>query len=323
MQLRVYQLNANGSLALLSPVSPSAEWFQDDILRWLDIEGATPDELRQLLATLDLHPLILHHCTSRESIVNIEPLDQTVFIRVPIPAVFSSFSQAYLSVVCCPTTLITIHTGTIANLTNLMAKLSGNMHLPINSISALFYRLFFELFREDLLHYLELRNIGEQLAQTMDATPNELEVDTIVEMKHKVNRLSNVCEDLLIIHQTLINVGAPAFSMSMNEMRDDYLGRLNGLQNYQRGLLRLEGLLDNLHRNYQMTLQETTNNRLRLLTILSAVFLPLTLIAGIYGMNFEHMPELDKLYSYPLALGGMLVVGAGMLGFFYLKGWLK
>ena len=81
--------------------------------------------------------------------------------------------------------------------------------------------------------------------------------------------------------------------------------------------------IDNLHRHYQLTLQETTNNCLRLLTVLSAVFLPLTLLAGIYGMNFEYMPELDDRYAYPLVLGAMLVIGAGMLGFFYLKGWFE
>ncbi len=88
-------------------------------------------------------------------------------------------------------------------------------------------------------------------------------------------------------------------------------------------MLRVEGLLDNLHRHYQLTLQETTNNRLRLLTVLSALFLPLTLIAGIYGMNFQYMPELDEHYAYFVVLGLMLVIGAGMLGFFYLKGWFK
>ena len=55
----------------------------------------------------------------------------------------------------------------------------------------------------------------------------------------------------------------------------------------------------------------------------SAVFLPLTLIAGIYGMNFQYMPALDEHYAYFLVLGLMLVIGAGMLGFFYLKGWFK
>jgi magnesium transporter len=214
-----------------------------------------------------------------------------------------------------------MHADTAAGFTNLLAKTTGNVHLPMSSIPALVYYLTFEFFQEDVLYYLELRSTVEQLAQTMDATPEELEVDTIVGMKHKVLRLANVCEDLIFIYQALINYESAAFPMG--EMRDYYRDRVTAIQNYQRGMLRLEALLDNLHRHYQLTLQETTNNRLHLLTMLSAVFLPLTFIAGIYGMNFEYMPELDEPYAYFFVLGLMLVIGAGMLSFLYLKGWFK
>ena len=52
-----------------------------------------------------------------------------------------------------------------------------------------------------------------------------------------------------------------------------------------------------------------------------ATTLPLTLIAGIYGMNFENMPELGVRYPYFVILGFMALVGIGMLAFFYKKGW--
>jgi magnesium transporter len=57
------------------------------------------------------------------------------------------------------------------------------------------------------------------------------------------------------------------------------------------------------------------------LTVLSAVFLPLTLIAGIYGMNFEVMPELGYRFAYPLAIGSMVVLGLGMIAYFRSRGW--
>ena len=67
------------------------------------------------------------------------------------------------------------------------------------------------------------------------------------------------------------------------------------------------------------------SNRMNLimkrLTIVSTIMMPLTLIAGIYGMNFEHMPELHWKYGYPMALGLMLTVAAGILLFFRRKRW--
>jgi magnesium/cobalt transport protein CorA len=64
-----------------------------------------------------------------------------------------------------------------------------------------------------------------------------------------------------------------------------------------------------------------TNEIMRTLTVLSAIFLPLTLIAGIYGMNFEHMPELHTHYGYFVTLGGMLLLTVVLLGWFRWKKW--
>jgi len=68
-------------------------------------------------------------------------------------------------------------------------------------------------------------------------------------------------------------------------------------------------------------LSHRTNEIMRVLTVLSAIFLPLTLIAGIYGMNFEHMPELHTRYRYYYTLAGMLLLVALLLGWFRWKKW--
>ena len=71
-----------------------------------------------------------------------------------------------------------------------------------------------------------------------------------------------------------------------------------------------------------MVAAELANRRLGTLTVLSAIFMPLTLIAGIYGMNFEAMPELRWRYGYPAALGAMALVAAG-LGWYFRTRWRK
>jgi len=58
------------------------------------------------------------------------------------------------------------------------------------------------------------------------------------------------------------------------------------------------------------------------LTVFSAIMLPLTLIAGIYGMNFEHMPELHWLHGYPFVLILMAVVTLGLFAYFRRRGWV-
>ena len=74
---------------------------------------------------------------------------------------------------------------------------------------------------------------------------------------------------------------------------------------------------------YLSVVANRTNEIMKVLTIFSAIMLPLSLIAGIYGMNFEHMPELKWLHGYPFAIGLMVVVTVVMLGRFWWNGWIR
>ena len=84
---------------------------------------------------------------------------------------------------------------------------------------------------------------------------------------------------------------------------------------------RLEKRVVDLRLRYNMHQQDKTNHRLAVLTVISAVFLPLTLLAWIWGMNFMLMPELKFSFGYPLALGLMALIAGGLTWFFYMRGW--
>jgi len=64
------------------------------------------------------------------------------------------------------------------------------------------------------------------------------------------------------------------------------------------------------------------NEIMKTLTLIATVMLPITFIAGVYGMNFKHMPELDWTYGYPMALGLMVAIVIGSLIWFRHKGWI-
>jgi magnesium transporter len=73
---------------------------------------------------------------------------------------------------------------------------------------------------------------------------------------------------------------------------------------------------------YVSSLSMRTNDIMRVLTIISSIFIPLTFIAGLYGMNFAEMPELHWRFGYPVVLIIMLAVASGMILFFKRKNWL-
>jgi magnesium transporter len=66
-----------------------------------------------------------------------------------------------------------------------------------------------------------------------------------------------------------------------------------------------------------------TNEIMKVLTIMASIFIPLTLVAGVYGMNFDVMPELHQPWGYPAALALMVAMAGGMLWYFGRKGWLR
>ena len=73
---------------------------------------------------------------------------------------------------------------------------------------------------------------------------------------------------------------------------------------------------------YLSTVSNRMNEVMKMLTIMATIFIPLTFIAGIYGMNFKYMPELEWKWSYPVLWGGFIVLFVLMLTWFKRKKWI-
>jgi magnesium transporter len=80
----------------------------------------------------------------------------------------------------------------------------------------------------------------------------------------------------------------------------------------------VSGMLD----IYLSSLSNRMNAVMKVLTIIATLFIPLTFVAGIYGMNFKYMPELEWRWSYPIVWFIMIVVAVVMLCYFKRKKWL-
>jgi magnesium transporter len=72
---------------------------------------------------------------------------------------------------------------------------------------------------------------------------------------------------------------------------------------------------------YINTLNTRMNEVMKVLTIISTIFIPLTFIVGVYGMNFNNMPEINSPYGYPIVMGTMSIIFVGMIRYFRFKKW--
>ncbi|MBC7288986.1 MAG: magnesium/cobalt transporter CorA [Armatimonadetes bacterium] len=73
---------------------------------------------------------------------------------------------------------------------------------------------------------------------------------------------------------------------------------------------------------YLSSVSNRLNEIMKFLTIIATIFIPITFLAGVYGMNFRHMPELEWRWSYPIVWAVMVASALGMVYYFRRKGWL-
>ena len=128
-----------------------------------------------------------------------------------------------------------------------------------------------------------------------------------------------------VIKRTLARI-----TTALGHMREQAGDDLGFLADVVEEADRLQTWADELQENatHLMNLElnvasQRTNEVMRVLTVFSAFFLPLTFIAGVYGMKFRRMPELEHRLGYPLVLAAMVLTAFGIWAWFRRKGWLR
>jgi magnesium transporter len=248
-----------------------------------------------------------------------EVFENLALVRLPTLTSPVDVDVAYITLLCLPTTLVTIHDEPMPALADLASRLTGRVRLKSATTSALTYQIIARLVSENFFAFGACRQKQEALAKRMIEDSDSIEPEDIFTLRQQITNIGDVNEDHAFCIDVLQKVESTSFNFADEREHLRELDR--SLERHQRSMDRLEENIKDLHQQFLLTIQDTLSNRLKFLTILSAVFLPLTLVAGIYGMNFQNMPELGLRYAYYVVLGFMALVGIGMLAFFYKKGW--
>jgi magnesium transporter len=149
--------------------------------------------------------------------------------------------------------------------------------------------------------------------------PNNTILEEIMDLKRGVLRLRRISAKQ---REVILRMSRGEFPLIDQQMlpfyRDvhDHIVRVTDLAESYRDLI--SGSLE----AYLSVVSNRMNEIMKVLTIFSAIMLPLTFIAGVYGMNFDNMPELHSRFGYYTVWGIMIVVAVGMLGLFWKAGWL-
>ncbi len=183
--------------------------------------------------------------------------------------------------------------------------------------------LFYELLDAIVDNYFViLEKVGNEL--------EELEDDILKNKKNAVlHELHNLKSEILLVRKSIWplrdaltktereenSLISKSTRIYLRDTIDHAIQEIETIETYRDLLASLQDL-------YLSTLSNKMNEVMKLLTIITTIFIPLSFIAGVYGMNFKHMPELEWQYGYFLILFIMLVIGGGMLKYFRVKKWL-
>lgn len=172
-------------------------------------------------------------------------------------------------------------------------------------------------------HYFAvMEDLGDQLEELEDQLLEKPELNvlqSIQQVRREVLSIRQVAWPLREVVNHLYREASPLVAQETRlYLRDIYDHLVQMIDNVEIFREIVVGLLD-LH---LFNLNTRMNEVMKVLTIFTSVFIPLTFIVGVYGMNFHHMPELDVPWAYPALWAVMIGIGVGMVLFFRRKKWI-
>ncbi len=265
---------------------------------WIDIDATDPVEARRLLGELK----IISEETIDSALRN-EPSTQHARFDHYIHLVLSGcrqrrqhFDLERVDVIIAESFLATIHRGPVVFLTSVRRDYRSDFVRFARSPSFLTYELWDHLIE----NYLTVQKLMEERVEHLQNELRSEQVDDGV-----FGRISELGADLLHFRKVLLPARdvltdlSTRKSLFISEATQPFLGNMVGtLEHVLQDLLVDRDILSEALNLYMSIVSHRTNEVMKRLTVVSVIFMPLTFLCGVYGMNFEHLPELHWHFGY-------------------------
>lgn len=223
----------------------------------------------------------------------------------------------------------------IKNLQQHVLKSSDNKHQPssedgkknkemTHQICEIIYRLAIEESIASYYPVIDKTNKQLELIEEsiLNIAASKTQLSNITSLRRKISFLEGTLGMVSRAFGEIITSG----SFEQTKLSRDFRRQIRSLNDkvtyLRRDVENMHQRVISLREAYNSSLTANLNETIRTLTVIATIVLPLTLISGIYGMNFDIMPELRSPYGYYYALGLMAAVGGGMIGYFRRKRWI-
>jgi len=324
IHLSVYQYNEQKVDTFTIQSTDELPQHNPDLVTWLQVHGIHDVSLIDSIGKkYNLHPLLLEDILNTDQRPKLEDYGDYLFIVLKMLTYDDSTKEVrseQVSLVVMKHLLISFHENGRGIFDPVRERIqSGKGRIRKLHSDYLTYALMDTV----IDHYYV---VFEKLGEHIETVEQELIRNPSINTLHTINILKR---EILFLRKTIWPLREIVAVMERREseiirsttviyLRDLYDHTIQGIDTIETFRDLLTGMLD----IYLSSVSNKTNEVIKVLTIIATIFIPLTFIVGIYGMNFEYMPELAWRWGYPIILGIMALAIGGMLFYFKRKKWI-
>ena len=306
----------------LNPEELVKHTFEPGKVSWVDVQGLGDEKTLRILGDIfNLHPLALEDVANVPQIPKVEEFDNCLFlclrmIRIADGAIMSEQVSIFIS----DSFVLTFQEryGDVLDPVRNRMRRGAAIRKMGNDYTA--YAIV-DTIVDNYYSVLEVMgNSLESLEDELIVRPGKEKLKELYDLKHQLAELKRILWPTRdAIGQLVRNENAyieRKTALYFRDVFDHSMQAIDMLDLYRE-------LTSELMNLYLSSMSNRMNDIMKVLTIISTIFIPLSFVAGVYGMNFAYMPELEVKWAYPIVLGIMVAIASGMLYFFHRRGWFR
>ncbi|EKD70425.1 MAG: hypothetical protein ACD_46C00537G0001 [uncultured bacterium] len=310
--------NANPSDCILPPADSAN-------ITWVNVEGLRDVEtIKQIAANFKLHPLTVEDILNIEQRSKVEEFDDYLFITIKVMQWHEKTTQFFtkqLGLILGKNFVLSFQEIDTTLFDSILTRLQSGSHQRLRKHGSdyLAYRLIDVVIDE---YFVVLEGIGdviEKVEERVIASPKPHSAKMIYKLKRQMLILRKAVWPMREAISHLLHVEdrfiSPFTRVYLRDVYDHTVQAVDTLETFR-------DMLSSLLDMYLSSLTNRMNEIMKTLTIISTIFIPITALASIYGMNFIYIPGLKWPYSYPIIISVMVVIALSMLRYFRIKKWI-
>ncbi|GEN84046.1 putative metal ion transporter YfjQ [Sporosarcina luteola] len=290
----------------------SLQWY------WVDFDRPSEEESELLFSFFDFHPLAIEDCLGRLQRPKMDYYDgYTFFVLHSICS--EDLEAEELNMFLGENFIVTFHFGKLQEMDKALEMILTTSKTWDQGHKFVAYQIFDKVVDQYFPILYNIEDHLDEIEEELSPRTVHLSMDYVFEVRG----------DLLRLRRTIFPMRELLYRM-LNSERLNFTGQeLAYFSDVYDHLIRLGEMIDSNReltadiRDSQLSINSNRmNSIMTTLTIISSIFIPLTFIAGVYGMNFDRMPELHWRYSYLLVIVIMAIIALSMIYWFKRKGWI-